>query len=77
MTGVKRPSSGKNAGARDSEELGTGVESRELPSDRDRDHPAGRASGLDVRERKGGGEAPWCERCVGMTVFTKEMKERG
>jgi len=30
------------------------------------------------RERRGAGEAPpWCDRCVGMTIFTKEMKDRG
>jgi hypothetical protein len=56
------------------------VESR---GEGDREHvasaQAGRGGVQDVRERKGGGkgEAPWCERCVGMTIFTKEMKERG
>ena len=54
------------------------VESR---GEGDRDHASSvrAGGGGNVRERKGGGkgEAPWCERCVGMTIFTKEMKERG
>jgi hypothetical protein len=47
---------------------------QELPDDRTRPGSIERE-----REKKGGGggEVPWCERCVGMTIFTKEMKERG
>jgi len=51
-----------------------GLESRELPDDRSR--PGG-INDTRERERNGSGEVPWCERCVGMTIFTKEMKDLG
>ena len=79
MPGAERSASaGRDAGTRDGERVPVekGLESRELPSDRDHSAPGKGAAG--GREHKqGGGEPPWCERCVGMTVFTKEMKERG
>mmetsp|Transcript_13850 Transcript_13850/g.32883 ORF Transcript_13850/g.32883 Transcript_13850/m.32883 type:complete len:255 (+) Transcript_13850:126-890(+) len=68
-------------------EGGDGSESRQRPlqsrdaNDEDVVRPRPPVDGIDDarhrREGKGPAETPWCDRCIGLTVFTKEMKDRG